>query len=211
MDLYGNNIILISMFKMRFNKKCVCVVRSLPRGAVRLPWADSPQCAQRTPRGRSVSHDTHKFVDQSYNETSKTCYFTRSRLWAGSAAGEAERDWDGDGKYRFQCSTQPWQVLANGKPVRTFHLTDSYLNVCVCCRGNNGVNVDQESLLHQLTEITRVMQEGQLVEGVATTNKKDQRAWEEGTQKRARIKFDDKRTPCYVAVFRMSPSQSNSC
>lgn len=63
------------------------------------------------------------------------------------------------------------------------------------------MNVDQESLLHQLTEITRVMQEGQLVEGVATTNKKDQRAWEEGTQKRARIKFDDKRTPCYNSVM----------
>uniref|UniRef100_A0A3Q2Y835 Protein RIC-3-like n=1 Tax=Hippocampus comes TaxID=109280 RepID=A0A3Q2Y835_HIPCM len=41
-------------------------------------------------------------------------------------------------------------------------------------RGNNGVNVDQESLLHQLTEITRVMQEGQLMEGVATNNKKKQ-------------------------------------
>ncbi|XP_077373269.1 protein RIC-3b isoform X2 [Festucalex cinctus] len=45
-----------------------------------------------------------------------------------------------------------------------------------------GVNVDQESLLQQLTEITRVMQEGQLVEGVATPKKKHQGPWEEDEQ-----------------------------
>ncbi|XP_061534313.1 protein RIC-3b [Phycodurus eques] len=46
-------------------------------------------------------------------------------------------------------------------------------------RGSKGVNVDQESLLQQLTEITRVMQEGQLVEGVATPMKNHQEPWEE--------------------------------
>ncbi|XP_061679301.1 protein RIC-3b [Syngnathoides biaculeatus] len=46
-------------------------------------------------------------------------------------------------------------------------------------RGSKGVNVDQDSLLQQLTEITRVMQEGQLVEGVATPNNHHQRPWEE--------------------------------
>ncbi|XP_057691549.1 protein RIC-3b [Corythoichthys intestinalis] len=45
-------------------------------------------------------------------------------------------------------------------------------------RDNKEVNVDQENLLQQLTEITRVMQEGQLVEGVARPNTR-QRPWEE--------------------------------
>ncbi|XP_049579699.1 protein RIC-3b [Syngnathus scovelli] len=44
---------------------------------------------------------------------------------------------------------------------------------------SKGVNVDQESLLQQLTEITRVMQEGHLVEGVAMPNNNHQGPWEE--------------------------------
>ena len=51
------------------------------------------------------------------------------------------------------------------------------VRVCVCCR-LKGVSADQEeSLLQQLTEITRVMQEGQLVDDV-TPEKKDQDDWE---------------------------------
>lgn len=46
-----------------------------------------------------------------------------------------------------------------------------------CCR-LNGVMADQEeSLLQQLTEITRVMREGQLVEGMAAESKA-QSGWE---------------------------------
>ncbi|XP_077423778.1 protein RIC-3b [Vanacampus margaritifer] len=52
--------------------------------------------------------------------------------------------------------------------------------------GSKGVNVDQESLLQQLTEITRVMQEGQLVEGAATPNKTHRERWEE----------DEEEEPC---------------
>lgn len=41
----------------------------------------------------------------------------------------------------------------------------------LCCRVK-GVTADQEeSLLQQLTEITRVMREGQLVDGVSPENK----------------------------------------
>nr|XP_057932379.1 protein RIC-3b [Doryrhamphus excisus] len=47
-------------------------------------------------------------------------------------------------------------------------------------RESKGVTVDQEeSLLQQLTEITRVMQEGQLVEGVAPHQKTNQKRWED--------------------------------
>ncbi|XP_019750435.1 protein RIC-3b isoform X2 [Hippocampus comes] len=63
-------------------------------------------------------------------------------------------------------------------------------------RGNNGVNVDQESLLHQLTEITRVMQEGQLMEGVATNNKKKQEAWEEAEEEDGRDLWERPRCGC---------------
>ncbi|XP_061750461.1 protein RIC-3b [Nerophis ophidion] len=47
-------------------------------------------------------------------------------------------------------------------------------------RGSQGVTVDQEqSLLQQLTEITRVMQEGQLMEGVASYQNNSQMRWKE--------------------------------
>jgi len=51
------------------------------------------------------------------------------------------------------------------------------LKIINFCRAK-GVTADQEeSLLQQLTEITRVMQEGQLVEGIAA-EKRTQEDWD---------------------------------
>lgn len=75
------------------------------------------------------------------------------------------------------------------------------LSVCVCFR-LKGVSADQEeSLLQQLTEITRVMQEGQLVDDV-TPEKKSQDDWE-GTRALRHCRnynLQEKKKPSYITT-----------
>lgn len=84
--------------------------------------------------------------------------------------------------------------------------------LCVCFR-LKGVSADQEeSLLQQLTEITRVMQEGQLVDDV-TPEKKSQDDWE-GTRALRHCRnynLQEKKTPLISPLQRFVWSGAFKC
>lgn len=52
-----------------------------------------------------------------------------------------------------------------------YFILSIYIKLCVYCRVKGVMAEQEESLLQQLTEITRVMQEGQLVGGVTPEKK----------------------------------------
>lgn len=84
------------------------------------------------------------------------------------------------------------------------------LVVCLCCRVN-GVMADQEeSLLQQLTEITRVMQEGQLVEGMAP-ERKAQNDWEGESSVYIHKENSAVQYLCLIPKFRSTAERSVPC
>lgn len=170
--------------------KCCCVFcRSHLRGTASRQSADLPQFALKTWRGRSVSIRLQQLaLALAHTQSQKCLLLTPTPTQPTLSWLSCRRSWEKQSWWWRTSFPTRTTVLTGGWIYSVMSPPDSALSwqvvvvrwrvsvcrVCLCFRVK-GVTADQEaSLLQQLTEITRVMQERHLVEEAAPEKK----SWE---------------------------------